>query len=142
MPEQERRAALAAYLKQQVARTLQRPVDDFEEPQSIVSLGLDSLAALQLKNRVEQDLKTPVSLVKLIDGQSISDLAADLLSRGLQQDGTGRALPGRAGSERAGNEPDRMLNNDLQARIEAMSGEHVDQMLRQLLAASAAPTQP
>jgi acyl transferase domain-containing protein len=142
LPEQERRAALAAYLKQQVARTLQRPVDDFEEPQSIVSLGLDSLAALQLKNRVEQDLKTPVSLVKLIDGQSISDLAADLLSRGLQQDGTGRALPGRAGSERAGNEPDRMLNNDLQARIEAMSGEHVDQMLRQLLAASAAPTQP
>jgi acyl transferase domain-containing protein len=133
LPESERRSALASYLKEQLAVTLKLSADQMEEPQSFTGLGIDSLAALQLKNRVESDLKMPVSVVKLLDGHSIDDLAADLLSHGLPSPAS--VAEGDRSHDADGSstqEHDAHL-----ARVKEMSPEDIDQMLRQLLAAQA-----
>jgi acyl transferase domain-containing protein len=136
LPEQERRATLAIYLKKQVAAALHISADDLEEPQTFTGLGIDSLTAFQLKNRVESDLKVPVSLVKLLDGHSIGDLATDLLSEGLESSAplADDSLVHHAVS---GFGEDRKLTPapDIHAQIEAMPPELIDEMLRQLLSA-------
>lgn len=129
LPGSERRAVLASYLKKQVAETLHRSTEDIDEPQTFTGLGIDSLTALRLKNRVEADLKMPVSLMKLLDGHSISDLATDLLSEGFESETF--ALKNNL-SESDG---DRFDTPDygLTADINELPPEELDQMLRELL---------
>lgn len=133
LPESERRAVLASYLKRRVAETLHRSADDIDEPQTFTGLGIDSLTALQLKNRVEADLKMPVSLVKLLDGHSISDLATDLLSEAPESGSfpPKNSLP-ESDSVRAG-VPDYGLSPD----ISKLPPEELDKILRELLAGEA-----
>ncbi len=140
LPEAQRRSALATYLKRQVAETLQMSPDEIEEPQTLTGLGIDSLRAFQLKNRFENDLNVPVSLVKLLDGHSIGDLAADLLSAGLQPNSIveDHQFTGSS-SFNSGSRVDLMPDRDLHAQIEAMPLEHIDQMLHQLLPGHAPP---
>jgi hypothetical protein len=52
--------------------------------QTFTGIGIESLTALGLKTTVEAELALPVSLVKLLDGHSIADLAEDLLSSSLE----------------------------------------------------------
>jgi hypothetical protein len=45
------------------------------------SLGLDSMMAMELKNRMEMSLHVPVSVLDLLKGVSIAELAQSQLSR-------------------------------------------------------------
>jgi acyl transferase domain-containing protein len=137
LPESERRSVLAKYLRQQVAETLHMSADDLDEPHTLTGLGIDSLSALQLKNRVEGDLKIPVSVVKLLDGRSIGDLAADLLSGNLEQGShTDSHRPPHPIQSPLDHERDLVSDNDFRAQLDAMSPEHIDHMLSQLLSTS------
>jgi hypothetical protein len=62
----ERRAMVEAYLRQELARLLGAPVsaDDMEMP--VQALGLDSLMAIQVRNRVETGLGVALSLVDFL----------------------------------------------------------------------------
>jgi acyl transferase domain-containing protein len=132
LPESERRTALAAYIKAQVAETLHLPADEMEEPQTFIGLGLDSLSALQLKNRVEAGLKVPVSLVKLLDRYSIGDLTTDLLAEGLPQ---GLSDPcSDPGFLNAASSEEHTSICEQPDDVTDMHDEDVDQMLRLLLA--------
>jgi acyl-CoA synthetase (AMP-forming)/AMP-acid ligase II/acyl carrier protein len=73
-----RAGALESYLLDQCARVLK--VSPSTES-SLTSFGLDSLAALELKNRVEMDLQVQLSIATLLDGCTVSQLAADLLKQ-------------------------------------------------------------
>ncbi|HEY6349897.1 MAG TPA: beta-ketoacyl synthase N-terminal-like domain-containing protein [Candidatus Angelobacter sp.] len=134
LPESERRSVLASYLKKKVAETLHRSDDDMDEPQTFTGLGIDSLTALQLKNRVEADLKMPVSLMKLLDGHSIGDLATDLLSEGLESEtfAPENKLPESDGVR--SDAPDHGLTAD----ISELPLEELDRMLHELLSGQAA----
>ena len=49
--------------------------------QPLSTLGIDSLMAVELKNRIESDLQVAVPLIKVIQGPSVAELAALLLSQ-------------------------------------------------------------
>ncbi len=70
------REALAGYLREQVARVLRIPDNRFDPQVPLNRLGLDSLMAVELKNRVELDLSLTLPVGKLLQGPSIITLAA------------------------------------------------------------------
>ena len=64
-----------AYVRKQLAHVLGINEAAFDIDMPLSDLGLDSLMAVQLRNRVEADLPLKVSLEKLLGGQSAIELA-------------------------------------------------------------------
>lgn len=68
---------MLAYLQEAVAIALGTPqAPDVHEP--LINMGLDSLIALSLRNKILSDWGVDVPMAELIDGSSISDLAASI----------------------------------------------------------------
>src|SRR5262249_30712793 len=78
-PADQRQAILQTYLQAQVAKVLKldpgQPVDS-ERP--LKDLGLDSLVALELKNRIQIDLGVALPIVTFFENPDITQLAAHL----------------------------------------------------------------
>ncbi len=75
----ERQAGLEAYLRDLAARTLR--LDDARRlptNQSLTALGMDSIMAVELKNRIEAHLPLTLSVAELIVGVSVAELAGKL----------------------------------------------------------------
>ncbi|HWI66270.1 MAG TPA: SDR family NAD(P)-dependent oxidoreductase, partial [Symbiobacteriaceae bacterium] len=73
-----RRAYLEQFLREQVARVVKLSAAAVDPQASLNTLGLDSLMALELKNRTETQLGLPIRMVTLLQGPSIAELAAQL----------------------------------------------------------------
>ena len=80
-PADERQDMLERFVQAQLAKVLQMEPDDLPLDQPLNTVGLDSLMALELKNRVEVSLSVTLPIVNLIQGPTISQLAEDLLAR-------------------------------------------------------------
>ncbi|HVD77687.1 MAG TPA: type I polyketide synthase, partial [Vicinamibacteria bacterium] len=76
---EERQQVLNAHLRQEVARVLGLSASKLDVNQPLSTLGIDSLMAVELKNRIETDLKVSVPLIKVIQGPSVAELTALLL---------------------------------------------------------------
>jgi hypothetical protein len=61
-----------------MARLLGLPVSAVTLDRPVTSFGLDSLMAIQLKNRVETSLGVSLSIVTLLEGLSLSEIAGKL----------------------------------------------------------------
>jgi FkbH-like protein/FkbM family methyltransferase len=72
----ERAQRLAAYLRQQVAQALHVAPSRVHPDQPLTALGLDSLAAVELKNRIEDDFDVPVPMAGLLEDISLMQLVA------------------------------------------------------------------
>ncbi|HEY0605720.1 MAG TPA: acyl carrier protein, partial [Herpetosiphonaceae bacterium] len=81
LPEPEQLPALNSYVREQIARVLRLPLAMLDPEQPINSLGLDSMMAVELKNRIESDLGSAPSIVTFLQGASISDVTKQLLER-------------------------------------------------------------
>ncbi len=91
---ERKKAVLESYLVEQISRMLKLTGDqklDLKQP--LVALGFDSLMALQLKKLVGSQLDLDVSLVKLLGGESTSDLAERILGGGVRASGSGLSSP-------------------------------------------------
>ena len=77
----ERQRVLEDHLRQEVARVLGLSVSKLDANQPLSTLGIDSLMAVELKNRIESDLQVAVPLIKVIQDPSVAELAALLLSQ-------------------------------------------------------------
>jgi NAD(P)-dependent dehydrogenase (short-subunit alcohol dehydrogenase family)/acyl carrier protein len=77
----ERETVVQMYLVNQLARILGFPPDDVDVSQSILSLGLDSLMAVELKNRIERDLRVVTPMVRLLQGPTTAELGTFVLSQ-------------------------------------------------------------
>jgi amino acid adenylation domain-containing protein len=75
----ERRAMLAAYLRERAAAALGVPASAVSS-RPLTALGLDSLTAIELKGGVEAALGIPVPLSDLLGGIGVADLAEILLA--------------------------------------------------------------
>ena len=75
---EERSELLLAYLRKQLAHVLGINEAVFDVDTALSDFGMDSLMAVQLRNRVEADLPLKVSLEKLLGGQSAIELVAIL----------------------------------------------------------------
>jgi myxalamid-type polyketide synthase MxaE and MxaD len=75
----ERRELLQAYLTELVARVLGLSASRVDIQQPLSNLGLDSLMAVELKNRIAFDLGVNVPMVTLLSGPTVEEAARQLL---------------------------------------------------------------
>ncbi|MGB8166104.1 MAG: thioester reductase domain-containing protein [Chthoniobacteraceae bacterium] len=75
----EGRRIIENYLREQIAKVLRIPVAKLSLDRPLTELGLDSLMAVELINRVESQLGTAVPTGKLIGGPTIAKISAVVL---------------------------------------------------------------
>jgi phthiocerol/phenolphthiocerol synthesis type-I polyketide synthase D len=75
---------VVTYLREQVAGVLRVPVAKLDIEQPLTALGLDSLMAIELKNRIERELKVRIPIVTFLQGPGIVQFAGQILEQ-LQQ---------------------------------------------------------
>ncbi len=73
---EERASRLQDFLAQQVSRILGFAAGNLDVTQSVSHLGMDSLMAVELKNRVETSLGVVIPMVQLLQGPSVVELTA------------------------------------------------------------------
>ncbi|MEM9272243.1 MAG: amino acid adenylation domain-containing protein [Cyanobacteria bacterium P01_F01_bin.143] len=74
LTESERRQILVTYLQAQIAKLIGVEPSDVEEQQPLQYLGIDSLIAVKLRNRLRKDLAVDISAVKFMADASLADL--------------------------------------------------------------------
>ncbi len=79
LPTEARQDRLVAYLAQELSRSLRIPVARIDPEVALPRLGLDSLTATELKNRIRDGLECVIPVVKFLEGLSIRDLAEHVL---------------------------------------------------------------
>lgn len=77
----EQEMIIQTYLRNQLARILGFEPDHLDLTQSILSLGLDSLMAVELKNRIERDLRVVTPMVRLLQGPTTGELTSFVMSQ-------------------------------------------------------------
>ena len=77
----ERSHLVESYLQEQLAKVLRCSVSKLGLQQPINRLGLDSLMAVELRNRIQSDLGISLPVVNFIKGPSITQLSIELLEQ-------------------------------------------------------------
>jgi len=80
-PADQRRELLEAYLQKAIAKVLGLTVAKLNRQRSQLSLGLDSLMATEIRNRIEATLGVVLPVTTLLQGCSVADLAGELLDQ-------------------------------------------------------------
>ncbi len=91
IPPPERKMHVLDFLKQEAARLLRIPVDIINEGKPLPVLGLDSLMAVQWKNRIESGLGIVVPITEIIQNADLGTIA-DLILEQIRGDGSGRLI--------------------------------------------------
>ena len=98
--------AIEAALAARIAEALHLPAGTVDLEQRLLELGLDSLALVELKARVERDLGISAPLRPWLDGQSVRSLASQLMELSRNEAGLHRpptlARAGSSAEARAG----------------------------------------
>ncbi len=79
----ERQRLVEAFLTEQIARVLRCSPSKVDVHQPLNRLGIDSLMAVELKNRIEADLEVAVPVTALLQGPSLAQLAGQLTAEQL-----------------------------------------------------------
>jgi NADPH:quinone reductase-like Zn-dependent oxidoreductase/NADP-dependent 3-hydroxy acid dehydrogenase YdfG/acyl carrier protein len=107
------------YLREQIARILRLPAVRIHSEGRLTSLGVDSLMAVELRNALEADLGLVVPVVRILQDPTVAELATYVDER--LADDLGAAPANAAGTK------------ELLQRIDELSEEEVDELLRELL---------
>lgn len=73
------------HLQGLAARVLRMDREKLDVSQPLSALGLDSMMAMELKNRIELNLRVPVSVLDLLKGLSVAQFAQSMLSRLMEE---------------------------------------------------------
>jgi acyl carrier protein len=126
----ERRRLLQSYLSEQVARALGLSPSKLDHQQSLSELGLDSLMAVELKNRIAVDLKVNVPVVKFLQGLSVDQAVTQVLEQ-LATEAADLTVPPALPVAPLG---ERQNVERLLARLDQLSDEQVSELLSDMLA--------
>jgi acyl transferase domain-containing protein/acyl-CoA synthetase (AMP-forming)/AMP-acid ligase II/acyl carrier protein len=125
-PADARHDRLCVYLCEQLARTLGVAAAEVDANRPINTMGIDSLMALEMKNRIETELGMAVPVVRFLEGATMSEIAR-VLVEGL---GDGAAPPATGEDEHAGPAWTRSAHAaQLLIDIEKLSDDEVDSLL-------------
>ena len=80
VPPDDWQPILEGQLREQAARVLRLAATALDVEQPLNNVGIDSLMAIELKNRIEADLGVTVPMVKFLEGPSVRDLAGYVAS--------------------------------------------------------------
>ncbi|HEY0605397.1 MAG TPA: amino acid adenylation domain-containing protein [Herpetosiphonaceae bacterium] len=80
-PPEQRQPWLEHYLRGLVANALRIAPAAVEPEQPLSSLGLDSLMAVELQHTIETELRAIIPMARLLEGVTIAQLAADILTQ-------------------------------------------------------------
>lgn len=126
----ERQGLLEAYLREQLARVLGLSPANLDLHQPLNRLGLDSLMAVEMKNRIELDIGVLIPIVRLLQGPSLAQIA-EQLARQLMVGDDAVDRPASASTVAA---PQSVaLPEDLITRIDQMSDEEVESLLNSMI---------
>jgi len=129
----ERLALIRSYLTELVARVLGQSASKVNVQQPLSNLGLDSLMAVELKNRIAVDLGVNVPIVTFLSGPSVEQAASQLLLLLTSETfGTSELLASANGDPQGqlGNG----INEHLLENLDRYSDEEVNSLLTDLLA--------
>jgi len=87
LSQEQAEVALLEYVKQQLATALESEVEDIDIFQPLLNLGIDSLMAVEFKNRVTKVTGVEIPLVKLMEGSNLCDLSKMLCDEYFQLEG-------------------------------------------------------
>jgi acyl transferase domain-containing protein len=88
-PADERAGLVTAFLADQVVKVLALgPSARIDPARSLLEMGMDSLMAMELGNRMKASLNVTVTAAQLLQGTSIADLT-DVVLSGMPQNGAG-----------------------------------------------------
>jgi acyl carrier protein len=79
VPDEQSRMLLA-YLRELVGKRLGLSASRVDAHQPLNTLGLDSLMAVELKHRIEVDLRVVVPVVTLLQGPTVAELVSEVLN--------------------------------------------------------------
>ncbi len=136
-----RPALLEAYVRDHLARAIGTSPARIDPHQSLRNLGLDSLIALELRNRINADLGLNIPIAYLMQSESIVALighVSERLSSESRENGTGngRAVEPNAADAHATSSPSISLAGadaaDLLQRIDELSEEEIERYLNVL----------
>jgi acyl transferase domain-containing protein/SAM-dependent methyltransferase/acyl carrier protein len=71
-------AAIQSYLRERVATCLRLPTPQVSLHKPLSYMGLDSLMAIEIRNRVKSEIEIEVPIVKFMEGLSIAELAQEI----------------------------------------------------------------
>ena len=74
----ERETILSSHLQSEIAKVLGMGDMTIDLQQPLTTMGLDSLMALELRNRVKRKLGVDLPIVQLVEGISIADLGTEI----------------------------------------------------------------
>ena len=113
---------LSGYLRAEVARILRIAEERINSTVSLIRFGLDSLMAVELRSRIENDFGVRFPTAKLLQGPSVADLA-DWIAVKMRAPGAVETEPARPAPEIANAIPD----------VSALSDGDVNALLHELL---------
>jgi acyl carrier protein len=129
----ERRQLLHSYLRDQVARVLGLSPSKLDVQQPLSRLGLDSLMAVELKNRIAVDLEVNVPVVKFLQGFSVDQAVTEVLDQ-LAAEVANPTTPLSPPVRQQKGLIDQGNAEQLLANLDQLSDEKVDSLLIDLLA--------
>ena len=129
----QRRQLLQSYLSEQVARVLGLSPSKLDVQQPLSHLGLDSLMAVELKNRIAVDLKVNVPVVKFLQGFSVDQAVTQVLDQ-LAAEVANPTTPLAPAVTHMEKHMDRGNAEQLLDDLDQLSDEKVDSLLNDMLA--------
>lgn len=80
-PIATQKITLQNYLREQISHVLELPINTISLEKKLNEMGLDSLMAIELKNKVENDLTITLPITQMIEGPTITQLVTILLQQ-------------------------------------------------------------
>ena len=80
-PVGEQQTLLSATIANIIAAILRLPVKDLDPKIRITELGVDSLVAIEIKNRIQREVGADVALTALLEGPTVESLTGTLLAQ-------------------------------------------------------------
>ncbi|MFQ5794227.1 MAG: type I polyketide synthase [Candidatus Bipolaricaulia bacterium] len=130
----ERQKTLETYIQKEIARVLQLDPSRIDLETPLNTIGLDSLMAIELNNRVETELNVTLPMITLIQGPSISELATQLIELLEEPSSTPDATQTRkANALPLARDPSQKDAGQLLSQLDQLSDEEVDALLSGML---------
>jgi acyl carrier protein len=130
----KRHELLQTYLSDQVTRVLGLASSKLDAQQPLSNLGLDSLMAVELKNRIAVDLKVNVPVVKFLQGFSVDQAVTQVLDQLTAEAANPPAPLATAVTQRQEEREEKRNAEQLLANLDQLSDDQVGSLLKEMLA--------